>query len=139
MESTNAMRTANSTDRKAASSFDKRGGILYPAMLIVAIVVIILSVLGIATMMGYIPGALSKIGPDAGSAPAAGSETAKKSGDSRLIAAGVGAGAYAGHAIERDIIHDSASLRAQVGMGDGTHRAFSERLQPAFAAGQKRA
>ncbi len=63
MESLNSMETENATGRK--------GGILYPTMLIAAIAVIIFSVLGIATMMGYMPSALSRNGPDAKSEPAA--------------------------------------------------------------------
>ena len=63
MESLNSMETENAAGRK--------GGILYPTMLIAAIAVIIFSVLGIATMMGYMPSALSRNGPDAKSEPAA--------------------------------------------------------------------
>ncbi|HSN40540.1 MAG TPA: hypothetical protein VLT92_10115 [Burkholderiales bacterium] len=131
MEGTNTMHTANSTDRKAASSLDKAGGILYPTMLIVAIVVIILSVLGIATVMGYIPDALSTIGPDAES------KIATKSDAPRLIATDAGTGVYTGREIARGIINRPAGLRAQVGIDEGTHRAFSRRSQPAFAADQK--
>jgi len=58
METTNAMRATGAAGGK--------GGILYPTMLIAAIAVIIFSVLGIAAMMGYLPNAISRSGPDAG-------------------------------------------------------------------------
>jgi len=42
-----------------AGTVVKHPGILYPLMLIAAIAVIVFSVAGIATMMGWMPGALS--------------------------------------------------------------------------------
>lgn len=66
MESFNSMETENAAGRK--------GSILYPTMLIAAIAVIIFSVLGIATMTGHMPSALSRNGPDARSEPEAKNE-----------------------------------------------------------------
>jgi outer membrane lipoprotein SlyB len=43
----------------AGSMHTKRPGILYPVMLIAAIAVIVFSIVGIATMMGWMPSALS--------------------------------------------------------------------------------
>jgi len=43
----------------AGSVHTKRPGILYPVMLIAAIAVIVFSIVGIATMMGWLPSALS--------------------------------------------------------------------------------
>ena len=43
-----------------AGAMDKRSGILYPLMLIAAMAVIVLSISGIATMMGWMPGVLSR-------------------------------------------------------------------------------
>jgi outer membrane lipoprotein SlyB len=43
----------------AGSAHTKRPGILYPVMLIAAIAVIVFSIVGIATMMGWVPSALS--------------------------------------------------------------------------------
>jgi len=43
----------------AGSAHTKRPGILYPVMLIAAIAVIVFSIVGIATMMGWLPIALS--------------------------------------------------------------------------------
>ena len=51
METVNAMKTADATP--------KRSGILYPMMLIAAIALIVFSAVGIATMMGWMPTALS--------------------------------------------------------------------------------
>lgn len=42
------------------SPAENRDGILYPLMLIAAIAVIIFSVVGIATMIGMVPGSLSQ-------------------------------------------------------------------------------
>lgn len=66
MEPLNSMETENVNGRK--------GGILYPTMLIAAIAVIVFSVLGIATMTGHMPSALSRNGPGAKSEPAAKNE-----------------------------------------------------------------
>ena len=43
----------------SAHTSQKRPGILYPVMLIAAIAVIVFSIVGIATMMGWLPSALS--------------------------------------------------------------------------------
>jgi len=48
----------------------RRPGLLYPLMLIAATTVIVFSVAGIATMMGWLPSVESKIEPAAKSAPA---------------------------------------------------------------------
>lgn len=172
------------------STADKKGGILYPTLLIAAIAVIIFSVLGIAAMMGYLPSALSKNGPDAGSettrdtAPARnpdkphlaadgraacancgvvesiraveskgqgsglgavaggvvggilGNQIGGGSGRTAMTVVGVGAGAYAGHEIEKNA-NKSVSYQVRVRMNDGTRRTFYERAQPALAVGQK--
>ena len=52
-----------------AKSANNRPGILYPVMLIAAIALIVFSVVGIATMMGWMPSALS--GADPAARPAA--------------------------------------------------------------------
>jgi outer membrane lipoprotein SlyB len=83
METINTMQAAGAAARKS--------GILYPTMLIAAIAVIIFSVLGIAAMMGYLPSAMSRNGPDARNETAAKSEAATvpeaKPGTRRLAAA----------------------------------------------------
>lgn len=182
MKTTDTMQTFDAVDRK--------GGILYPTLLIAAIAVIIFSVLGIAAMTGYLPSALSKSGPGAGSEAATKNGPAEKPGKSRLAAGGstscadcgvvesvraveskgqgsglgavtggviggllgnqigggggrtamtvvgAGAGAYAGHEIEKNV-NKSISYQVRVRMNDGTHRTFYERSQPAVAVGQK--
>lgn len=50
-----------STMDSPRGAIEKRSGILYPMMLIAAITVIVFSVAGIATMMGWLPGAQSQI------------------------------------------------------------------------------
>jgi len=62
MDTTNTVENRSGTDRSA--------GILYPLMLIAAIAVIVFSVVGIATMMGWLPNVESKTDPAAKSAPA---------------------------------------------------------------------
>lgn len=47
------------------NAVQKRPGILYPMMLIAAITLIVFSVAGIATMMGWMPGAQSRDEPRA--------------------------------------------------------------------------
>jgi len=182
------MKTADTMQTPGAA--DRKGGILYPMLLIAAIAVIIFSVLGIAAVTGYMPSALSKNGPDARSEAATENESARKPGKSRLAAdssagcadcgvvesiraveskgrgsglgvvaggvvggllgnqigggngrtamtvVGAGAGAYAGHEIERNV-NKSVSYQVRVRMNDGTQRTFYERAQPALAVGQK--
>ena len=165
------------------SSADTRPGILYPLMLIAAITVIVFSVAGIATMMGWLPSVESKVEPAAKAAPAksaAGrprvmSSAAAACGDcgvvesiraveakgegsglgavggavvggilgnqvgrgsGRTAATVVGAGAYAGHEIEKNV-NKSVSYQVRVRMNDGTYRTFHEHAQPALAIGQK--
>lgn len=55
---------------------DRRPGILYPLMLIAAITVIVFSVAGIATMMGWLPSVQSKVEPAATPAVEPASKTA---------------------------------------------------------------
>jgi outer membrane lipoprotein SlyB len=55
------METVDSAD----STMQKRSGILYPVMVIAAIALIVFSVVGIATMMGWMPSAVSGIDPTA--------------------------------------------------------------------------
>jgi hypothetical protein len=50
---------------KTASPLEKRTDILFPIMLIAAIAVIVLSVLGIAAMMGWMPSSLPGSDPAA--------------------------------------------------------------------------
>ena len=76
MHSSNAIHSRNTVD--------KRQGILYPLMVIAAIAVIVFSVAGIATMMGWMPSVSSKTQPAAderSGAAAPRSESAARTGD----------------------------------------------------------
>ena len=70
MESVNTMETT--------SAVQKRPGILYPVMLIAAIALIVFSAVGIATMMGWMPAALSGADPAAKPAPPAAKAAASR-------------------------------------------------------------
>lgn len=59
------METVNSVE----NAVQKRSGMLYPVMLIAAILLIVFSVVGIATMMGWMPSALSGGDPSAKPSP----------------------------------------------------------------------
>src|SRR5688572_18759849 len=69
MRKESTMDTANAAENRNGA--DRSAGILYPLMLIAAIAVIVFSVAGIATMMGWLPSVESKTEPAAKSAPAA--------------------------------------------------------------------
>jgi len=88
MKTTDTMQTFSAASRK--------GGILYPTLLIAAIAVIIFSVLGIAAMMGYLPSALSKNGLDAASEATSENAPAKNPGKPRPAADGSAACADCG-------------------------------------------
>lgn len=118
-----------------ADTFDKRSGLLYPMMLIAAIAVIVFSVAGIATMMGWMPGALSGSGP-----------AAKPATDRPHAAAGAPASASCSEcgviesvrAIEFEPnMKRPTSYQIRVRMNDGTFRTFVEQEQPALRAGQR--
>lgn len=64
-----------------SKSNDKKNGILYLLMLIAAIAVIIFSVIGIATMTGHMPSALSKNDTDIRHEPTNKEELASRSGE----------------------------------------------------------
>lgn len=74
----------------------KDAGILYPLMLIAATAVIVFSIAGIATMMGWMPSALSgsadtaRAQPAAASQPAAPRQVEKQAGAREQAATGQG-------------------------------------------------
>jgi hypothetical protein len=69
------MEAVNMTPGTAGTAV-KDAGILYPLMLIAATAVIVLSIAGIATMMGWMPGALSGSADAVQAQPAAASQQA---------------------------------------------------------------
>ena len=149
----------NTMDARAA--VEKRPDILYPVMLVAAITVIVFSFAGIATMMGWLPGALSQgrlleraesparwTAAAEGSRAAAPAPAAACADDCGVIESiravdvkgedsGFGdVGAYSGNEIEKNT-RGSVSYHIRVRMNDGTTRTFHERAQPALAVGQK--
>lgn len=156
------METVNAA---ASSSAEPKGsGFLYPLMLIAAIAVIVFSVVGIATMKGWMPRALSGADPAGRAAAAAPAKPAASRpratagagpacsdcgviesiravevrGEGSGIGAigGAGAGAYAGHQIEKTM-NRSVTYQIRVRMNDGTTRTIHEPAQPALVNGQK--
>jgi hypothetical protein len=147
------MGTVGTADRTHAPH--KRAGLLYPMMLIAAISVIVLSVVGIATMMGWMPGALS--GHD-GSGRAAGVPLANPGADRYLLtcdncgaiesvhpielgrgrerAAAVTPGSGPGKEIGKSA-KPAVVYRITVRMNDGTTRTFIEPSKPAVGIGEK--
>jgi hypothetical protein len=141
----------------ARHAVEKRPDILYPLMLIAAITVIVFSFAGIATTMGWLPGAQSQGRPlersespaprpaaenPRAAAPAPAAPCADDCGVVESIyavearGAGSGLGAYAGDEIHQST-RISVSYQIRVRMNDGATRIFHERAQPAFAVGQK--
>lgn len=143
------MESANSAGVR--NTVGDRSGILYPVMLIAAIAVIVFSIAGIATTMGWMPGAHPQGGSPAKAQPASAYGLAGPGGaacaDCGVVesiravevsgeASGAGAGAYAGQPVEKNA---KAAVNYQIGvrMSDGTLRTLFERARPAFAIGQK--
>lgn len=123
------METANT----AVTTAEKRAGILYPAMLIAAIAVIVFSVVGIATMLGWLPSAISKNDPPARIERAAGNDATPCA--RRPRAAHAAACSDCG-VIEKNM-NRSTRYQIRVRMNDGAYRTFYERSQPALGIGQK--
>ena len=113
-----------------AGTSQKHVGLLYPLMLIAAIALIIFSILGIATMMGWMPGALpGGHSPDkAGLAPRA--DAAPACDDCGIVESirEAEAGANA---------KGAGTYQVRVRMGNGVTRTFYESRRPALAIGQR--
>lgn len=141
----------------SASTGPKGSGLLYPLMLIAAIAVIVFSVVGIATVMGWMPRGLSGASPAekaavAPPAKAGGSLPVPRTGagpacrDCGVIKSvhaveatseGGGIGAIgAGHEIEKTV-KKSVIYEIRVRMNDGSTRTLHEATPPAFAIGDK--
>ena len=115
-----------------ASTVVKHPGILYPLMLIAAIAVIVFSVAGIATMMGWIPGALSSSAVPARAQPVPVSKQAKP----RVVTAAA-ACQDCGVVESMRVVKKSVNYEIRVRMNDGTVRTLYERARPALTIGQK--
>ena len=150
------MDAVNTTSGTAGTAV-KHPGILYPVMLLAAIAVIVFSIAGIATMMGWMPSALSSGADPARTQPV----PASKQAGPRVVTAATGcrdcgvveymrvveapgegsglgavAGDYAGHEIEKNA-RKSVRYEIHVRMNDGTSRTLYERTLPALMIGQK--
>lgn len=110
----------------------KHPGILYPLMLIAAIAVIVFSVAGIATMMGWMPGALSS---DAGPGRAR-AVPASKPATPRVVNTATDC-RDCGVVESMRAMEQSVDYEIRVRMNDGTFRTLYERARPAFTVGQK--
>lgn len=115
-----------------AGAMDKRSGILYPLMLIAAIAVIVLSISGIATMMGWMPGALSRGADPARAQPAA----APNQGTPHAVGS---ASTCRDCGVVESVrtVEKSRRYEIRVRMGDGTFRMLHEAARPKFTVGQK--
>jgi hypothetical protein len=129
----------------------KDTGILYPLMLIAAVGVIVFSIAGIATMMGWIPGALSSANP-AGARPDAPRQAAPRSVAPASACRECGiveslrvvevptessdAGPYAAHEFEKRASR-AVQFEIRVRMSDGASRTLYETTRPALTVGQK--
>ena len=78
----------NTSDLRNTNTHEKRNGALYALLWIAAIAVIILSVVGIAAVMGVMPSAISQNGSVEMREPAANTEPAAKAGNPRGAAGG---------------------------------------------------
>ena len=143
---------------------DPRGSLLYPLMLIAAIAVIVFSIVGIASLMGVMPRALSNHQTAAPAATDSPRETGPTTGErrtgiiksvhvvqTRLPISGlraIGAGPTPGVARSPlvagptysgdEFINRHVTYRVRVRMDDdGRVRTFYETAQPAYGVGQK--
>jgi len=152
---------------KSTGPLERHTGILYPVMLIAAIALIVLSVVGIAAMMGWMPNALSGSEPAArascvncgvvesirvvevqGEASGLGAVTGGVvggvlgnqvgRGGGRAAATVIGAGAGAYAGNEIEkSTKKSVKYQISVRMSDGSSRTSYQRTQPALSVGQK--
>ncbi|HEY7658057.1 MAG TPA: hypothetical protein VH881_14410 [Burkholderiales bacterium] len=111
----------------SAGAMDKRSGILYPLMLIAAVAVIVFSISGIATMMGWMPSVLSRGAGPMRAQPAAAVEPRPAAVACREC--GVVESVRA--------VEESRRYEIRVRMGDGTSRTLYEATRPGFTVGQK--
>jgi len=101
-------------------------------MLIAAIAVIVFSVAGIATMMGWMPGAHSSDAGPAGAQPVPASRLAQP----RVVTVATNC-RDCGVVESMRVVEQSANYEIRVRMNDGTHRTLYERARPALTVGQK--
>ena len=115
-----------------AGTVVKDPGILYPLMLIAAIAVIVFSVAGIATMMGWMPSALSNDADPARAQPAPAFRLAQP----RVVTAATDC-RDCGVVESVRAVEKSVNYAIRVRMNDGTYRTLYERARPVLTVGQK--
>jgi hypothetical protein len=117
------METAETADATGSrSAVDDRTGVLFPLMLIAAIAVIAFSAVGIAAMLGWMPGTLSSARP------------ATQNASVGLVPAARAAVPPCGECGRVESLRPDG---VRVLMDDGSFRTFSLRAQPPFSVGQK--
>jgi hypothetical protein len=115
-----------------AGTVAKHPGILYPLMLIAAIAVIVFSVAGIATMMGWMPAALSSDADPARAQPVPASKLAQPG----VVTAATDC-RDCGVVESMRAVEKSVNYEIRVRMNDGTYRTLYERARPVLTIGQK--
>lgn len=115
-----------------AGTVVKHPGFLYSFMVIAAMAVIVFSVAGIVTMMGWMPGALSTGGEPARAQPVPASKLAKP----RVVTAATGC-RDCGVVESMRAVEKSANYEIRVRMNDGTYRTLYDRARPTLTVGQK--
>lgn len=124
-----------SMETAGTASRTPKHGILYPLMLIAAITVIVFSVVGIATMMGWMPATLSRgkvaapAGPDAGR-PARPAPLCDNCGVIESVRE---------LRVKDEVTNmkSGVSYQIRVRMSDGSARVFHESARPVLAVGEK--
>jgi hypothetical protein len=147
-----SMNALNVTPGATGGAAVKDTGVLYPLMLVAAVGVIVFSIAGIATMMGWIPGALT-IGSKAsgarsdapqqiaprGVAPASACRECGIVESLRVVEApgeSSNSGAFAIHESGKRA-STAVHFEIRVRMSDGASRTLYERTRPSFTVGQK--
>lgn len=115
-----------------AGTVVKHPGFLYSFMVIAAMAVIVFSVAGIVTMMGWMPSALSTGGEPARAQPVPASKVAKP----RVVTAATGC-RDCGVVESMRAVEKSANYEIRVRMNDGTYRTLYDRARPTLTVGQK--
>ena len=110
----------------------KQPGLLYPLMLIAAIALIVFSIVGIATMMGWMPSVMANR-----AAPEKTLPTAVTQGRGDIVPCGDCGVVESIRATKGEAGMGGVTYQIRVRMGDGATRTFSEPDRPALAVGQR--
>ena len=112
----------------------KQPGLLYPLMLIAAIALIVFSIVGIATMMGWMPSVMStRAAPErTGAVP-----TTVDAGRGETASCADCGVVESIRATKGEAGMGAVTYQIRVRMGDGATRTFNESDRPALAVGQR--